>query len=137
MRKLVLYITVMAIMLSFGSVFFVSTFNLGHTFDEHGVTIGMTDCPFMSHEETICPMTALDHLTILRSIFETVLPSIVTLSLIIGIALVVYFYNTKLKPLFRFHTNTFLQWRASVTYCFSYRLYQDLFSRGVLNPKLF
>ncbi len=137
MRKLVLNISALAVMLSLGSVLFVSILNFGHALDEHGMTARMTDCPFMAHEETLCPMTAFDHLSMLRGLFETTLPSILTLTLVIGVALVPLFFTLKLKPLLRLHSHAFLRWRKSVTYRFSYRPFQDLFSNGILNPKLF
>lgn len=137
MRKIVLNISALVIILSLGSVLFVSILNFGHAFDEHGMNTGMTNCPFMTHEETLCPMTVFDHLSMLRDFFETTLPNILTLTLTIGEALVPLFFTFKLKPLLRLHSHAFLRWRKNVTYRFSYRSFQDLFSRGILNPKLF
>ena len=137
MRKLVLNISALTIMLSLGSVLFVSMLNFNHAIDEHEMTAGMTDCPFMAHDENLCPMTALSHLSMLRGLFETTLPTIRTLTLVIGVALVPLFFTFKMKPLLRLHSHTFLRWRKNVTHRFSYRPFQDLFSRGILNPKLF
>lgn len=135
--RFILSITTLLLLLAFGSVLFVSTIDLTHSYSEHGMSSGMTNCPFMAHGETLCRMTALDHLIMLRSIFETVLPSIITLTLIVGVVLVAYLYIPKLKPLLQLHAHTFWRWRISVSYRFSCRSYQDLFSQGILHPKLF
>lgn len=124
-------------LLIIGSVLLVNTITFSHSSNEHGIYKEMTDCPFMSHEETLCPMTILDHISIFRSIFETILPSIVSITLIAGVLLITYLHAPKLKNLFRIHTHTLWRWRIFVTYSFSYRLYQDLFSQGILHPKLF
>ena len=137
MRTVVLTITTLAILLSLGSVLFVSVLNFSHAFNEHEMASGMADCPFMAHGESLCPMTAFDHISMLKGIFESTVPSIVTLTLVIAVALVPFLFTPKLKPLLRLHSHTFLRWRQRVIYRFSYRPYQDLFSRGILNPKLF
>lgn len=137
MRTFALTIVALAIMLSLGSVLFVSVLNFSHTFDHHEMASGMADCPFMTHEETICPMTTLDHLFALRSLFETTIPGIVALTLIVGVALAAFIFAPKLKPLLQLHAHTFLRWRQRSTYTFPYRLFQELFARGILHPKLF
>lgn len=135
--RFILSITALFFILIVGSVLFINTLNFTHGFDEHELYEGMTDCPFMSHEETICPMTILDHISVLRSIFETILPNIVSITLIAGVLLITYLHTPKFKNLFRISTNILWRWRIFVTYSFSYRRYQDLFSQGILHPKLF
>ena len=38
---------------------FLSFFHMSTGMNMHS---GMSDCPFMSHEETICPMSVMDHI---------------------------------------------------------------------------
>lgn len=130
-------IVALVLLLTFGSIVFVSAFNFSNALTEHGAMQGMDDCPFMTHSETLCPMTALDHLMTLRSIFETVAPSISTLLFAVGVALTSCFFASKQRPLLQRRVRTFLRWRAFITYSFFYRLYQELFARGILHPKLF
>ncbi len=134
--RLMFLISTLTLLLSLGGIIFVSTINFNHHFSEQEMTSVITDCPFMEHGETICPMTAFDHILILKSIFETTIPNIVTLITISGV-LISFLIFPKLKPFLYLHSHTFLRWRQSVIYLFSYRPLQDLFSRGLLNPKLF
>lgn len=137
MQPIISKLLVLVLLLSFAGVLFVGTINVSHSFDEHGMSSGMTDCPFMTHEETLCPMTALDHLAMLQNIFEATLPSIIMLTFIVGMILITFPSLPKLKTPLRPHMHTFWRWRRSVLYHFSYKLYQDLFSQGILHPKLF
>ena len=113
---------------------FVSLFHLSMGMGMMGDT---TDCPFMSHEETVCPMNLADHIGAWKDVFLSVIPG---LTLILAAAVTAIFVapiapNLLLKtqytspPLHRY-----LQIR---TYTFSYRPLQELFSNGILNPKLY
>ncbi len=140
MRSISIIIPIL-LLLSLGSVLFFAISTHSHsethvTHQQHTMSTS-SDCPFMVHGETICPMTVLDHLGVLRSIFETVLPNIVTLLLMAGLAVGTYFCISRHKPLHLLHAHTFSKWRTSVLYEFSYKLHQSLFSRGILHSKLF
>ncbi len=132
-----LTVITLSLLLSYGSMLLVSALNFHHTSDAHGMTMGLAECPFMAHEETICPMTAFDHLTVLRHLFETIVPSIVTFTLTLGGVLVSLLFASTLTPLLRLQAHTFLRWRQRSSYAFPYRLFQELFARGILHPKLF
>lgn len=134
MRR-VLAITALTILLSLSSILFVSVFSFGHHGTHH--LTHSEDCPFMSHEEAVCPMSALDHLSLLRSIFETVLPDLISLTVAIGALALVFYLEPVVRPRWRIHTRTFLRWRRLVIHHFEYRLFQSLFARGILHPKLF
>lgn len=110
---------------------FVSLFHMSGSMDAHG---GMSDCPFMVHEEAICPMNLSDHLSAWKSAFLAVMPAIVLLLVgALGFALVAPFLLLqRLQPIP-------IQKRElrERTYSFSYRPLQELFSNGILHPKIF
>lgn len=113
---------------------FVSLFHMSMGMDMHG---GMSDCPFMAHEEVICPMDLADHLAAWKAVFQAVAPTIVFLIAIAGaVALVAtvapHLFTPKRRPILRLHR--LLRER---TYSFSYRPLQELFSNGILHPKVF
>jgi hypothetical protein len=94
------------------------------------------NCPFMHHGESLCPMTTLDHIAVLRTIFESTLPAVVALTLIIGSVGVIAVTLVRLLPRSQ-STHTFFRWRQAVTYSFVYRFYQSLLARGIMQPKVF
>jgi hypothetical protein len=102
----------------------------------HHAMTGGSDCPFMHHGENLCPMTAPDHLTALRTIFESTLPAVVALTLIIGSVGVIAVTLVRLLPRSQ-STHTFFRWRQAVTYSFVYRFYQSLLACGIMQPKVF
>ncbi len=97
----------------------------------------MSDCPLMSHGETLCPMTALDHLAAFRSLFETTLPAIITLGLIIGVGVFWWMVTHPLRPLLLLPAHTFLRQRKRVLYEFYYRQYQELLASGIWHQKIY
>lgn len=113
---------------------FVSLFNMSSGMDMSG---GMSDCPFMSHEEVLCPMNLADHIGAWKSAFLSVTPTIFLLLAAAGaVALVIstapHLLVPKRKPI-----PIRLKLLRERTYSFSYRLLQELFSSGILHPKLF
>lgn len=123
------------IILIFLSTLFVSLFHMsgGMNMDIQG---GMADCPFMEHGEVICSMDVVSHIGAWKAAFTSVLPIIVTLVLVAGaVALYTsspFIFPTRGKPIpIRFSV---LRTR---TYSYSYRPLQELFSNGILHPKLF
>ena len=98
---------------------------------------GMTDCPFMESGEVICPMNLADHFSAWKAAFVSVTPTIVTLMLVAGaVALtastIPFLFTSRRKPI-----PVRLNALRMRTYSFSYRPLQELFSNGVLHPKLF
>jgi hypothetical protein len=128
--KLVGHIILIAVL---GSMF-LSLFHMSTGMDMTG---GMTDCPFMERGEVICPMNLADHIGAWKAAFVSVTPTIVTLLVIAGTVAFIastapFFFSPKRKPIpIRFNA---LRVR---TYSFSYRPLQELFSSGILHPKLF
>lgn len=97
----------------------------------------MSNCPFMAHEEVICPMDLANHISIWKTVFMATIPPLEFLLVIVTvIAFIANFPSHLLVPrgipiLFFFRQ---LQERI---YTYTYRPLQDFFSNGILNPKLF
>lgn len=113
---------------------FVSLFHMSMGMDMHG---GVGDCPFMAHEEVICPMDLADHLAAWKSVFQVAAPTIVLLLAAAGALALVFsaaphLYTRKLRLI----PVLYRQLRERI-YAFSYRPLQELFSNGILHPKLF
>jgi len=84
-------------------------------------------CPFMVGERSICPMGTLDHLSAWKSVFS------ISTSLIIYLAFVIiglFVFKKDNPPL-----NFLIIRRLQENEFLFQDLYQELFSRGVLNPK--
>lgn len=113
---------------------FVSLFHMSMDMD---MVASGSDCMFMSHQETICPMSVADHLGAWQSAFQAVAPSFVLLLVTLGAVAVVattfpQLLTSKPKPI------PILQRQLRErTYAFSYRPLQELFSKGILHPKVF
>lgn len=127
--------TIAGIILTFllGAMF-VSLFHMSTGMDMTG---GMSDCPFMSHEEVLCPMNLADHLGAWKSAFLAIAPAIVLLLAEVAVVATVISIAPNLctqryKPIPIVHR--FLRERV---YTYSYRPLQELFSSGILHPKLF
>lgn len=136
MRYIITTASLLLVSAFVGIMFLVLT-NNSLSEHHHSDTSSHEGCPFMSHEDSICPMTALNHLALLRDIFEALIPSLLSLALLAGVATFVYVTIRQFKPILLFDTHTLWRWRIFVTYSFVMRIYQDLFARGILNPKLF
>lgn len=126
-------ITVLILTFLLGTMF-VSLFYMSTGMDRDG---GMSDCPFMSHNEVICPMDLADHFAAWKAVFLAVVPTFVLLLIGAGIlALAIsrapYLITPKYKPI-----QTPPSLLRERTYGFSYRPLQELFSNGILHPKLF
>lgn len=111
---------------------FVSLFHMSMGMDISGA---MSDCPFMSHEEVLCPMNLAEHIDAWKTAFVAIEPT-----LVLFLAFVVLFVVSVAPFLFAPKRETmpilyrqFLQKR----YTYSYRPLQELFSNGILHPKLF
>lgn len=123
-----------AILTVFLGAMFASLFHMSMGMDMAG---GMTDCPFMEHSEVICPMNLADHMVAWKAAFVSVVPTIVTLLLVAGAVAFIastapFLFGPKRKPI-----PIRLNVLRTRTYSFSYRPLQELFSNGILHPKLF
>ena len=127
------WIAVITLTLLLG-VMFISLFHMSMGMDMSG---GMTDCPFMEHGEVICPMNVVDHMEAWKSAFLSVVPSLTLLLAVAGVAIFVASVASNLLQKTRYLQPSFYSWSQSRTYTFSYRPLQELFSNGILNPKLY
>jgi len=116
-----------------GTMFF-SLFQMSVGMDMSG---GMTDCPFMSHEEVICPMNLADHMGAWKSVFLSVTPTLTLLLAVAGIAAFVTSIAPNLLQRIQYPLPSQNRWLQIRTYTFSYRPLQELFSNGILHPKLY
>jgi len=97
-----------------------------------GMSGGETDCPFMSPEEVICPMNLIDHIGAWKSAFVALAP---TLGLLIVTAVFVVSIAPNLIRKFFYALPPSLRFCERID-AFSRRPLQELFSSGILNPKL-
>jgi hypothetical protein len=120
-------------------VFFLGTmfFSLFHMSMGMDMSGGMTDCPFMSHEEVICPMNLADHIGAWKSVFLSVVPSLTLLLAVAGMAVFVAAVAPNLLRKIQYALSPLQRWLELRTYTFSYRPLQELFSNGILHPKLY
>ena len=98
---------------------------------------GMSDCPFMSHEEVICPMNLTDHIAVWKSVFSSVAPTLTLLLAIAGTAVLVASIAPNLIRRFTQSPPLLVRWIKEKIYTFYHRPLQELFSNGILNPKLY
>lgn len=118
----------------FMSTMFFSLFHLSMGMDMSAETSG---CPFMSHEETICPMNLADHIGAWKDVFLSAVPSLALF--LFAATSVVFLISTAPNLLHKVRrtVSVFYKYIRELTYTFLYRLFQELFSGGILNPKLF
>lgn len=118
----------------FLSVLFLSLFHMPASMEMGGE---MSDCPFMTHEEVLCSMSTIDHIAAWKSAFTAIAPSFVLLLLtLVAVALVLAVApNLLLSQRYRQHILS--REVCDRIYTFSYRPLQELFSNGILHPKLF
>ena len=113
---------------------FVSLFHMSTGMD---MSAGMTDCPFASGQETICPMEVTDHMTAWKNAFLAAIPSLTLLLTLAGVAILVASVAPNLLQSIRYLAPPLPRWLQYRTYTYPYRPLQELFSSGILHPKLF
>lgn len=134
MIKIMKKIVSIAILAVFLGAMFASLFHMSTGMNMAG---GMTDCPFMESGEVICPMNLADHISAWKAAFVSAAPTIVTIMLVAGAVAFIasatpFLFTPRRKPI-----PVRLNALRTRTYSFSYRPLQELFSNGVLHPKLF
>lgn len=117
------------------SVLFIGLFSMATSMEmSHGH--GMSDCPFMAQGEVVCAMSVGDHLNAWKGALLSTMPSVMVLLVAAAMAFVlasVLFFDTSQN---RFVSPPLWQLRER-TYTFIYRSLQELFSNGILHPKVF
>ena len=123
-----------SVLVIFISVLFASLFHMSTGMGMEGK---MGDCPFMEIGEVICPMDFADHIGAWKAAFASIVPNIFILILAVGAVLLLnvsvpVLFGNKGKPIpVRLHIP------PPQTYSYIYRPLQELFSKGILHPKLF
>lgn len=135
------FVTSLALLLALVAMHIFVVMTVGFAASNHGhhmdATHHMSNCPFMTHGETLCPMTVLDHLAAFRSLFESVLPAIIVLVLIAGGSVFWQLVFRQFRPLLFLHAHTILRQRKYLLTQFIYRQFQELFARGILHQKIY
>lgn len=125
--------TIIFILLFLGTMFF-SLFHMSMGMD---MSAGMTDCPFMANSEVICAMNVSDHIGAWKSVFLSTVSTLTMLLAVAGVAVFIASVAPNLLRKIDYASPSLQRWLEIRTYSFSYRPLQELFSNGILHPKLF
>lgn len=113
---------------------FVSLFHMSSGMNMAG---DMANCPSMTHDEVLCPMSLADHIGAWKSVFLALAPTITLLLMgAVALVLLVSIAPHMLASKLRSAPVLYIQLRERV-YTFCYRAFQELFANGILHPKLF
>ena len=120
-------------------IFFLGTmfFSLFHMSMGMDMSDGMTNCPLMSHGESICPMNLADHMGAWKSAFLSASPTLMLLFALAGVAVLVTSIAPNLLLKVQYSPPPLYRCVRERICTFSYRPLQKLFSNGILHPKLF
>jgi hypothetical protein len=112
-------------------------FSLFHMTMSMDMSEGVSGCPFMSQEETFCPMNLLEHIGTWKSVVLFKASTLVVLLALAGLVTIVV--STAPNLLQKIHDGITIRHRGirERTYTFIYRPLQGLFSNGILHPKLY
>lgn len=115
----------------FLSVSVIGLFHVSSSMDMGGHT---SDCLFISQTETLCSMSVLGHIVAWKSALLATMPT--WLFSLVMVAIVLAFLPTRLQTR-RYRVLLNLRTIIERVYSFVYRPWQELFSSGILNPKLY
>ena len=101
------------------------------------MTGNMSDCPFMTHEEVLCSMSVFDHLSSWQTSFLAIIPSLLLLLSALVAAVLVFSVAPNLLSKQKFRELSLSRVVLHRIYSYFYRPLQELFSSGILHPKLF
>lgn len=125
---------VVVIILVFLGTMFGGLFHMTSAMDMSG---DMSGCAFMTHGEAICSMNTLDHISAWKSAFTAITPSLTLLLLALAAVAIVLAVAPNLLLRQRYRPQILPREVRDRIYTFSYRPLQELFSSGILHPKLF
>lgn len=119
----------------FLGLMFVSLFQMSGVMD---MSHGMSDCPFMADQDVVCAMNLSEHIGAWKAVFTSLVPSAFTLLLSLGVAVSIatvapHLWQRRLLYRIPIYWSQ-LQYK---TYTYTVRPLQELFSSGILHPKLF
>lgn len=124
--------TILALFLG---LMFVSLFNMSGALE---MSHGMSDCPSMADQEVICAMNLGEHIGAWKAVFFSLIPPAFVLLLSLGVSVLIIVrapHLLKSRLLFKIP----IHWSQlqCKTYTYTIRPLQELFSNGILHPKLF
>jgi len=124
--------TILALFLG---IMFVSLFHMSGGMD---MSHSMSDCPFIADQEVICAMNLGEHISAWKSLFFNLILSAFTLLLSLGVVLLIVSSAPHLlkKPIL-YQIPIRWSYIQHKTYTYTVRSLQELFSNGILHPKLF
>ncbi len=121
-------------LLVFLGTMFSSLFHMSMGMD---MSEGVIGCAFMTHEEAVCPMNFVDHVGAWKTAFLATASSLTFLIVAAGAAVLIASVAPNLLLRHRYAIPILRKYIQESTYTFSYRPLQELFSAGILHPKLF
>mgnify|MGYP001258635514 CR=1 FL=1 len=105
------------------------------------MTMDMVDdasgCAFMSSGKELCNMSVAEHISTWQSTFLATMPVFNLLLLALAAAVIIFTVAPNLLLKQRFRVSIIPKEIVERVYTFSYRPLQELFSSGILHPKLF
>jgi hypothetical protein len=103
-----------------------------------GKSGGISDCPFMSHGEVLCSMSVFDHFGAWKDAFTAIAPTFLTLlATLAAVAVAISIAPNLALPQKLLYTRLQVSNIIDRTFKHSVRPLQELFSNGILHPKLF
>lgn len=127
-------LTTLVFTLLFLGTMFGSLFHMSMGMDMTGE---MSGCPFMLQSEVICQMNLADHIEAWQSAFSAVVPLLTLLLSALAAAVLILSVAPNLLLKQKFREPPFSRELLHRTYSYSYRPFQELFSNGILHPKLY
>lgn len=120
--KTTIAFTILSAYIAFGS------FLMMGMMDHHHMSGG---CPFMPGEQVVCQMDAFDHISAWQSTFVAIAPTILALSILAAVTVLTlrhWYPPPDFVPIRIYYYR-----RTEVAII---PFYQELFSNGILNPKI-
>ena len=128
-------ITTAILTVLFLGAMFGGLFHMSVGMDMTGDTSG---CPFMSHGEVVCSMSVFDHFGAWKDTFTVIAPTFLTLlATLAAVAVAIAIAPNLVLPQKLLYTRQQIDNIVDRIFTHSVRPLQELFSNGILHPKLF
>ena len=119
----------------FLGVMFGGLFNMSMGMNMTG---DMSGCPFMEHGEVLCSMSVFDHFDAWETAFMAIVPTLTVFLSALAAVVVTLAVAPNLVLTQKFlASRVFVRSRITQIFSHSVRPLQELFSNGILHPKLF
>lgn len=120
--KTTIAFTILSAYIAFGS------FLMMGMMDHHPMDGG---CPFMPGEQVVCQMDAFDHISAWQSTFVAIVPTILALSILAAVIVLTWRHCYPPPDFVPIRIHYQRRTESVIT-----PFYQELFSSGILNPKI-